>query len=759
MRRVSRTAIAPFVAGIALSAFLLFSVQPLVGRLVLPAFGGVPAAWATVLVSFQTALLVGYGYAHLSVSRLGVRRGTVVHLVVLVGALVLFLMAPARFADARVPALPPALDLLRLLAVTIGLPAVALAATTPLLSAWLTSVRGGPADRVPSDPYRLYAVSNAGSLVAVVAYPFLVEPLLGLSAQRLGFALGLAALIGLFAAAAVVVRRSTVAVPAVSAANPSAVASAAPSLERGLVARWVLLAAVPAGLLSAVTNFVSTDLIAAPLLWIGPLGIYLATLIVAFGGRGPAMARRLAWLVPIVVVLLAVPFAAPTDWPVLPFLAIEYLGFGVIGLVLHGQLAADRPPPERLTAFYLVVAAGGALGGAFVGLLAPALFPGVWEYPILLVGALAAMAVSPDLRAAAAAPVKRRRPRSRILDLAPATAGATKRLTVYFAIAGLVGVVLTLSRSVSLGEASTWLLIGAALLVLGGDIRVFTVATAAVLGLTILNPPVALFRDRSFFGVVEVLQPDPPDFNVLRHGTTVHSLQATSPALRREPAGYFSRVGPLGDVVARLDERLGGGPRRTIVTGLGAGTIAAYQRAGDTMTFIEIDPLVERVAADASLFSYLADAAAAPTVVIGDGRLELEREADGAADLVILDAFSSDAVPIHLITAEALADADRVLADDGLLAVNISSRYYALGPAVAAGVAPLGLTVLERLHDPTAAENAQGITTSDWLVAVRDPADIAWFESRGWSVVEPASEPLTDDRSDLLRLLRPDMLW
>jgi len=786
MRRVSRPAIAPFVAGIALSAFLLFSVQPLVGRLVLPAFGGVPAAWATVLVSFQTALLIGYAYAHVSVTRLGPRRGSIVHLVVLALAVALFLLAPSRFAEARIAALPPSIDLLRLLAITIGLPAVALAATTPLLSAWMTAVaqvtltpaENSAGDAPPTvadagtggrrDPYRLYAVSNAGSLFAVVAYPFVVEPLLGLSAQRVGFTVGLVVLVALFVGAAAAVRRSVPAaasVPARPAASGSATLGSAASgsatlpLDRRLVGRWLLFAAVPAGLLSAVTNFVSTDLIAAPLLWIGPLGIYLATLIVAFGGRGPLVARRLAWLVPIVVVLLTVPFAAPTDWPVVPLLAIEYAGLGIIGLVLHGQLAADRPDPARLTAFYLAIAAGGVIGGAFVGLLAPAVFPSVWEYPILLVGALVAMAVCPDLTAAAAAPVKRRRPRSRILDLTPATAGATRRLTVYLAVAGVVGVLLTLSRSVSIADASTWLLIGAALLVLGGDVRIFTVATAAVLGLAMLNPPVALFRDRSFFGVVEVLQPVPPDFNVLRHGTTVHSLQATDPALRSEPAGYFSRVGPLGDVVARLDERLQDGPRRTIVTGLGAGTIAAYQRPGDTMTFVEIDPLIERVATDPSLFTYVADAAAPPTIIIGDGRLELERQADGSADLVILDAFSSDALPIHLITAEALADAERVVDAGGLLAVNISSRYYALGPAVAAGLEPFGLTVLERLHDPTEAESARGITTSDWLVATDDPADVAWFGARGWAAVPPAAEPLTDDRSDLLRLLRPDMLW
>jgi hypothetical protein len=770
---VPTRAIVPAAAAIALSAFLLFAVQPLVGRLVLPAYGGAPAAWATVLVAFQAALLAGYAYAHVSATRLGPRRGGLLHLVVLGGAIVVFVVAPDRFVDARGESLPPVLDLLRLLALTVGPVAVALAATTPLLSSWLPASRAAPdrppsaadaepggADAIRRDPYRLYAVSNAGSLVAVVAYPFVVEPLAGVGLQRLLFGGGLVVLAGLIGWV-VVATDSARPVPGGSVAHPGTGAGivAAERLAPARVARWLLLAAVPAGLLSAVTNFIATDLISAPLLWIGPLGTYLVTLVVAFGGHGPAIARRLAWLVPIALTLLAVPYAAPLDWPVLPLLAVQYGGLAIVGVVLHGGLADDRPGSSRLTAFYLAVALGGVNGGAFVGVLAPSLFPAVWEYPILLVAAGVAMVVTPTLAAAAAAPVRRRRPRSRFLDLAPATAGATRRLTVYLAVAGLLGVLLTMSRSVAVADASLWLIIGASILVFGGDVRVFTVVLGGVLVITVANPPPTLFRDRSFFGVVEAIQPEPPDFTVLRHGTTVHSLQAVDPALRAEPAGYFSREGPLGDVVDRVDERLADAPRRTIVTGLGAGTIAAYQRPGDSMTFIEIDEVMRRVAEDAALFTYLADAEQPAAVVIGDGRLELERAPTGSADLVVLDAFASDAVPVHLITAEALADAVRVLDDDGLLAVNVSSRYYTLAPAVAAGVAPLGMTALERLHDPTDAEAERGITTSNWVVATADPEDVAWFTERGWSVVEPAARPLTDDRSDVIRLLRLDSLW
>jgi hypothetical protein len=774
---VRRRSPLPFAAAIALSAFLLFSVEPLVGRLVLPAFGGGPGVWAVVLVCFQAALLIGYGYAHLSVTRLGARRGAPVHLALLAAAIVVLLVAPGRYVGARIDAIPPALDLLRLLGLGIGLPAIALAASTPLLSGWLAALRpalgtdrsisvdgdGPVTGAVGGDPYRLYAVSNAGSLIAVVAYPFLVEPLLGLTAQRAAFLAGFVLLFGLVAICAIAVRSA----PDPVAVDPVAVDPAlAPTVatpdppDRTEVLRWILLAAVPAGLLSAVTNLITTDLLSAPLLWIGPLGIYLLTLVIAFGGRGPAIARRLAWLVPIAVAVLAVPYAAPTDWPVAPLLLTEGLGFGLVALVLHGGLAGRRPAPAHLTGFYLAVALGGVIGGAFVGLVAPSVFPAIWEYPILLVGALAAMAVTPELAAAAAAPLRRRRPPSRILDLAPATAGVKRRLTVYLLIAGALAVALTLSRSISTADASSWLLIGAAVLVFAGEIRIFTVVMAAVLVIAILTPLPALFRERSFFGVVEVLRPEPAEFTVLRHGTTVHGLQATDPASAEQPIGYFSRVGPLGDAFAYLDLAPDAtAPRHVLITGLGAGTIAAYARPGDAFRFVEIDPLIVRVAEDPSFFTYLSGAASPPTVVVADGRLELEQTAPASEQLVILDAFTSDVIPVHLLTREALASAWRAVAPGGLIAVNISSRTYALGPTVAAGLAPDGVTVLERLHDPTPDQKLAGITTSDWLVGTTDPTTVAWFKDRGWQPVAPAAEPLTDDRSDLLRLLRPGALW
>lgn len=735
-----RPVILPFAAAITASAFLLFSIQPLVGRLALPAFGGAPGTWAVILATFQAALLAGYAYAHLSVRRFG-RLGPPIHLGLITLAIGALLLAPERLVDVRDTGLPAPIDLLRLLALTIGLPAVALGATTPLLSAW--SAATAAPGRSAGDPYRLYALSNLGSFAGLVAYPFVVDPLLGLATQRSLWTAGFVVLALVLVVAASIAWRSGRGDADARASGPR---SAAPSRIRRI--RWVLLAAVPAGLLSAVTNFIATDLMAAPLLWVGPLGIYLLTLVAAFSGRLGSWPGRLAWTAPVAVAVLVVPYAAPVDWPVLPLLAVEWGGLALIALVLHGRLAADRPPPDRLTEFELLLAVGGVTGGAFVGLLAPVAFPDVWEYPILLVLALAAVAATePGL---AGLPDPRR-----------ALGGLTRRMTAYLAVAGILAVALTLGRSVALAEASTWLLVGALVVAVAGDPRVAMVVTAVVLAVPVLAPEPALLRDRSFFAVSEVVRflPDDgrPEQTVLYHGTTVHGVQSTDPEAAREPTAYFVRSGPLGDIMARLEERVAGG-RRVTVIGLGAGTIAGYAGPGDQYRFVEVDPLVIDIARDPALFTYLSGAPTTIQVELDDGRLAIERTADASVDLLVLDAFASDVIPAHLLTVEALAEDDRVVAPTGLLAAQVSSRAYDLAPVIAAGLEPTGRTVLRVRHAPTDQEAAAGAIASEWVVAVDGADDAAWFEARGWQRVEPDERPLTDDRSDTLRLLRPEAL-
>ncbi len=619
-----------FATTIALSAFLLFSVEPLVGRLTLPTFGGTPAVWATVLFFFQSVLLVGYAYGHVSATRLGPRRGAVVHVVLALLAVVALVAAPVRIGDLRDVGLPAVVNLVWILIVTIGAPALLITATTPLLSSWFAAIRA--ADGEPADPYWLYALSNAGSFAALLAYPFLIEPALGLTAQRAAWAVGVALLVACLAGCAwlVLVRvrpvRSDAASGAVVAA-PVVAGTATETIDWARRGRWLLLAAVPSGLLSAVTNFVTTDLISAPLLWVVPLAIYLLTFVIAFSERGRRIMPGAEWLAPAAVTLLWVPFGSAAGWPIGPLLVVEFLGLGIVATTLHGRLAADRPSPEHLTEFYLVMSAGGVLASSLVAVVAPTLFKGVWEYPLLLVlalGALAVVAGRPRRDGRDAAPTA---PTKTGFDLSPFFAGAPARLVPYLVVAIALAAGLLASGSLGFEAGVRWLLVGGLILVVGGQPRFLFVSTALVLALAVfvLAPP-AVFQDRSFFGVTAVLRPADGTATILMNGTTVHGVQSTDPALRRVPGSYYAPHGPLGDVFGLVRDRAGSSGRSIGVVGLGSGTVAAWARPGDTLAFYEIDPVVIRVASDPAYFTWLSDAAVRPvdrprrrTAVIGGG--------------------------------------------------------------------------------------------------------------------------------------------
>ncbi len=738
---------APFAVPIGLSAFLLFSVQPLVGRLMLPVFGGTPAVWATSLFFFQAVLLAGYVYGHLSVTRLG-RWGPPLHLVLAVGALFSLLAAPTQIADARIDAIPPGLDLVRILFIVVGLPALVLTTTTPLVSGWFEAARR----RSDGDPYWLYALSNGGSLLALLAYPLLIEPRLPLSTQRGLWALGYAALIVLLVGAA------TRALPAIrerAAARATAraaewasgvsTATSATSIAWRRRGRWLLLAAVPSGLLSAVTTFIATDLVSAPLLWVAPLSLYLVSFVIAFSPRGGRWVGRAVLAAPAMVTLLWVPYGSAGGWPIVAILAMELTAFGIVATALHGRLAEDRPDPSRLTEFYLILALGGALASAFVALVVPAVFPGVWEYPILLVGALAGLAL------VTTAPV--RRPRSGPgLDFSPFVIGLRGRSAPYAAaslalIAALVG-----TGSIAAEAGARWLLVGGLILVLGARPWFLALTTAFVLALaTFVLQPSAIFRDRSFFGVTEVLVSRDGQLTLLMNGTTVHGSQSTDPARHGTPLSYYAESGPAGDLFAIARDRRA--ESLTVgVAGLGGGALASYVDAATTMTFFEIDPIVIAVASDARYFTYLRDARNRPTIVEGDARRSLEREPDGRFDLLIMDAFSSDSVPVHLLTVEAIADERRTVTSDGILAFHISNRYYDLAPAIAAGVGTTGLTVLEKRHDPGTVREP-GELPSRWLAATRTEATLDALRAAGWAPVRAADGAFSDDYADLLGYL------
>lgn len=716
-----------FIATIGLSSFTLFAFELLAGRLVLPVFGGAPSVWTTTLCFFTGVVFFGYLYAHLVATRLGQRVGGVVHLAVAATLSGVALLGPVDLAAWRYPEMPAALNVLLVLLVVAGAPAFLLATTTPLLSAWFSG-RG-------HNPWWLYAVSNAASLAGLLAYPLLIEPLVPLSAQRTALGIVLFAYVMLLAGIVASGLRTRAVTPD-TAARPDH--SPRPRLSQQ--AAWLFAAAIPAGLLSATTTHLATDHVSAPLLWIGPLGIYLGSFVIAFSARGRRVLPLAEKLVPAAATLMWVPFIARVAWPAPVLIATLLASFAVLAVAIHGRLALSRPDERHLTGFYLVVSAGGLLATAFVALAAPLVFNDVYEYPILLVGGLVALSLLPG---ASWTPKAGR---------GAALQAAGTRLLPYLAMSALVvGAVYAQSLASAL-FVGVIMVIGALTIIAGRSPRALAVAsTVAILAMLLVFSPTPLVRVRSFFGITEVREAPGGTARSEIHGTTLHGLQFTD-ARRLEPTAYFVRSGPLGDVIANLVERNPAGASLGVV-GLGIGTIAAYERPTDSMTYFEIDQSVVDLARDRRYFTYLSDAPNTPRIVLGDGRLSLAEEPSATFDLLLLDAFSSDAVPAHLLTREAMRGYVRALKPGGVIAFQLTNRHFELVPAVAETARSIGLVARARTYTPNASERERlAAEPSKWLV-IGSPQDMAWFDAVDW--VEPGVGPvLTDDYSDTMRLLR-----
>lgn len=743
-----------------LSALLLFVVQPMLGRALLPLLGGAPAVWTTVMLFFQTTLLLGYAYAHASARWLPWRAQLALH-VLLVGAGVAVL--PFSTAGAAPPAtdgLGPALWVAGWLTLAVGLPVVALSASAPLLQGWVA--RAGV-----RDPYPLYAASNLGSLTALLGYPLAVEPLLGVAAQARAWMLGYALLVVAVAVCAVVVDRATSWRPLEpapgtdpEAADGSPVGDDRP-LDARRVARWLLLSATPVALLLGVTTHMTTDLSAVPLLWVAPLAVYLVTFIVTFdrhdrGGRLLGLSSRgLALLASPLLLVLATDSTPPLWAAVLLDLTVLLAA----GLVCHGALAGDRPAVRHLTVFYLCIALGGVLGGALCAVVAPLVFDRVLEYPLAIA---AACALRPSAPVADGATDRRAR-RDVAVHLAWAAAVAVVALgldALVRAVApdteGRVRLVLAFAPGAVLAHAAS-----------GRPAR-HAPALLALLACGLVvdgHHGRALHSERSFFGVLRVTLAPDGRHRWLVHGGTVHGAQALDPERAREPLVYYHRMGPCGDVVAAwraTRERIAGAPARAVgVVGLGVGSLAAYAEPGEDWTFFELDPAVERLARDERFFTFLRDCRGAWRVVAGDARLRLRDVAPGSYGLLFLDAFSGDAIPAHLLTREAMTLEAGTLAPGGLMAVHVSNRYLDLVPVVARTAASVGLVARVRLDDMgehAAAATAEGRTTSQWMVLARREEDLGpLVEDRRWRPVAPDdAPPWTDDHAHVLGALSLD---
>jgi hypothetical protein len=716
------------------SSALLFVVEPLVAKGLLPALGGGAPVWTTTAAFFQLALLGGYLYAHAVSRRGGARRFAWAHVGALVVAVVVF-AGPPQMAAPAADVAHPALWLFGALARFVGLPVVLLAASTPLLHAWLSATRHEDA----RDPYFLFAASNAGSLLALLAYPVILEPALGLAQTRRWWSLGLYALVALLAACAVTVART----PPTGAVPPE------PAPEAWLAApgswrerwRWLALSAVPSSLLLSVTSYVTADVAALPLLWVGPLALYLVTFILAFRRRQVISPARVRALQAFFLVVIAVEFFLKTTGGAWPLIPLHGAAFFALALGCHQTLASRRPRPRRSTEFYLWIATGGALGGLFNVFVAPLVFPTLLEYPL---GFVAAALLRPRPEGWSTSDGERRRDVALPLALGGALVLATLAVNHLqrWPDAGRGLVLAALVAPLALAGAATYAFRARPLR--------FGLALAAVTVAGLIHDAPgerALRHARSFYGVHTVAD-HRSSLRTLANGVTVHGAQSLTPARRHEPLTYYHPTGPIGAVMAAW----AGTPqrRRVGVVGLGAGAVAAYSAPGEHWTFYELDPAVVEIARDSGLFTYLADARGIVDVVPGDARRTLARAPDESFGVLVLDAFSSDAIPAHLLTREAQALYLQKLAPGGVIAFHLSNHFLDLEPVVARGAASQGLATLVCQDGVTPAEARRGKTPSLWLVVARTAGDLAPLRGDGrWRPARMNADAWTDDRSDV----------
>ncbi len=642
-----------------LSSFLLFSIQPMFAKRILPMFGGSAAVWTTCLVFYQSALLAGYAYAAWTSKRLRPKWQAMLHIGLLIAA-VATLPVEARTSLQSAPAMA----ILMSLALGLGLPYFLLSATNPLLQSW---VRRG------SQTYRLFALSNVAALAALIAYPAVIEPMLATHIQLRAWSIGFA----IFAAICATVAMMSKEMPSLELPRQR--------LDWARRIEWVALAAAGSMMLLATTNQLTQDVAPVPLLWIVPLAIYLLTFIAAF--ENPGWYRQEPMMRLLAVALAGVAYAIYNinlSDALIVSIPLFSFALAIACLFCHGELSRRKPEISELTSFYLMIALGGAVGAVFVGLIAPLIFSGIYELPLAML-AVALLA-------------------------------------------------LWINRQSAWTQRALWMAVSAAMIV---------VAVAQARGYH--HNAVELVRN--FYGSLRVV--DSNGVRILYHGTVEHGAQFQSPELRRTPTAYYGYESGVGAALAALDRI---GPVQAGVVGLGAGTLAAYGRAGDKFRFYEINRQVEQIAERD--FSYLKDTAAQVSVRIGDARLTLESEAASAhndLDILAVDAFSGDAIPVHLLTREAFELYLQRLKPEGVLAIHISNQYLDLAPVVGALAQACGLTAIEIR---SARDDSRHILAADWILLSRNRNFAARFGVHGQAAPFTTEKAWTDDYNNLIRAMR-----
>lgn len=686
----------PYALTIFLSAFLLFQVEPLIAKLILPWFGGAAAVWSVCLLFFQVVLLLGYTYAHV-LTRLTPRKQTVVHLSLLVASL---LVLPISLGDSWKPTSSedPAFRILLLLTATIGLPFFVLSSTSPLLQAWYSRGESHKA------PYRFYALSNAGSMLALLSYPLVVEPKIATHVQAVGWSIAYALVAAVCGWIAVSFR---------SIARNAGEETFIPRPGWQVQLLWILLASCASALLLAVTNHISQNIAAVPFLWVLPLSLYLLSLVLCFDSE--RWYPRSVFFRLLGIALATMTYALTGDFANSPTRAIPLFcaALFVCCMFCHGELARLKPDSQHLTTFYLMVSLGGALGAMFVALVAPRVFRTLAELPVSIAACavLAVVTIARDPE-----------------PVFPRTARGTA-----VAVTGAVALALVASLFAGLRRPT----------------------------------PGTRITVRNFYGILRVsdhlaksfltVQPNSeylfeapdPRYRELVNGAINHGEQFLTRAMRRQPTTYY---GPNSGVGIALKQAGEGRPVRAGIIGLGAGTLAAYARPGDSYTFYEINPLVIDIANHE--FSFLRDSEAKIEIVSGDARLSLEREGPQKFDVLAVDAFSGDSIPVHLLTREAFEVYLRHLAPDGVLAVHISNKYLDLQPVVEAAARKLGKRTLTVSNGP---DDNHGIFSATWVL-LTGASDFPFRNSlaRAGQLLPPASREVlwTDDYSSVFPLLK-----
>jgi hypothetical protein len=711
-----------FTATVLLGAGLVFLIQPMFAKMVLPLLGGGAGVWNVALVFFQGALLAGYVYANVLSKTLPLRWQVAGHVALLaIVAFTLPIGIAQGFGEAPTDGAPQ-LWLIGLFAASVGAPYAVVSATAPLMQSWFA--RTGRADA--GNPYQLYIASNLGSLGALLAYPLLVEPLTGAMAQSFLWS-------GLYGVLAVCIALCGAMV--LLSADPAVrITRVKPqtkiNTQQALV--WMALAFVPSALLVGATTHLSTDVAAAPLLWVAPLAIYLIAFSVAFADKSFLPVRAILFLHAIFIALALGLEFRPSSWTVSVPVTLGALFLGAF--VCLRELYQRRPEAEHLTSFYVYLSLGGVAGGAFAALLAPVIFDGVWEYPLALI---ATLLVRPKVFEA--------QPRAAVIALlaligflAMLTAdrlGLIDMLNIHALIAFALAV-----AAVLMAHRTRWLLVAT--------------GTAVAFGGTFLPGDHVIAKDRGFYGVAQVFDAKEDGFRVFQHGTTIHGLQSLDPARKHIPLGYYGPLTPIGQVFTRSNEARE--IKTVAVLGLGAGAMACHSRPNQDWFMVEIDPIVVRMAKDPSLFTMVSDCTPNARVVVGDARIEIAKEPAGFYDLIFADAFSSDAVPTHLLTKEAIGVYLSRLSEDGILVMQISNRVLDLSGIVARTARAAGGEVLLGRYDPPAGQPVDRANLASKVIIVgRNKEALDIFRNQpGWREIEPDNgRPWTDDRTNIVEAM------